>query len=53
MTLESQNRGALANTSSKHTKTERRNLPYGGSNKSRLVLVVQHQLIAKDPDEML
>ena len=33
----------------KPRETERRNLPFSGSNSSRLILVVQQELFAKDP----
>ena len=34
----------------KHGETTRRNLPFSESNSSRLILVVQQELFAKDPD---
>ena len=43
---------ALATASQKKRETKRRNFPYSGSNSSRLTLIVQYSLIAKDPDEV-
>ena len=36
----------------KYRETERRNFPFSGSNSSRLSLVVQQELFAKDPESM-
>jgi len=37
----------------KYRETERKNLPFSGSNSSRLSLVVQRELFAKDPVKVL
>jgi len=36
----------------KPRETERRTLPFSGSNSYRLILVVQQELFAKDPESM-
>jgi hypothetical protein len=37
----------------KYRETERRNFPFSGSNSSHLILVVQQELFAKDPDAII